>query len=1223
MPSESTDKSTEQETKNDGAKPRRLHFPLPLAVALLGVLAVLGVCWMLYQHQAAIRQEYLMERNFRYLAGRVENLGQVIARYEKMFQSILQARSLSKEQADDNGVLECGPGSQPKTVEKSKTVEKRLVERFCDLPHMMRVTIKQEQTDVPPFQASFIGNDVQLEYRYDSRKDSSPVSMHNRQSWLITAQVDLAGIMKPLPVEPIFGDLLLTDSQGNVVHQRRVARHTPEYRFANIATLLKEAHRKQGDKDREPIVPPIFEPFSKGDTEYLIFGQAGRWQFGQATAKKDFDFLAVGILPSHDFYVQAKTIPTSYLLVTIGLILMGALSLPYLRLQSMRSNDALSQGDVFALLYCTVLWVGAATFLVVILAAFLSTREKFDERLKEAASKINDNFVRDVQNAKEQLKQFDDLLDGLLSAQCKQECVKDGRLEEENPWSEQLVIVPDGRDQENHVVKLKNTAGGLKLKNPDNLPQAKLRFYDLSKVLWVDEEGRKRVDWSWKRSERQLPLREREYIKQIRSGAPFWIESIYSWTTGKNFAMVSKKSNVSPDGESPFVVALQGQFPSVMDAVVQPGMGFAVIDQEGKVQFHSDSHRNLREDFFAETDDNEQLRAAVWTGKSASFPGQYWGKDRRFYVTPLKWERSTNPGTTTGQEFQQGGQETQEAKGTPKWSLVVYLNQDVLEAPLLEAGFFAVALFVLYALVILGVGLFWLLIKRLLESKRGGPIWPREVDSGKYALVSILNVALLVLYGLTTFLLMPALQNKLSLLEDLRALTSLLPLFVIFLLPALLIVVILYLAGPTESSSRFSEWLVRRVPNKYRFRYLLMSVSSLLLFAMLPAFDFFTMAYKEEMRLYAAFSQYDYKKDLEEGRQRVTNYYKGLFDASKGNAGQASKLREDFIAERTKKLEESSVKTFLFSSAEQPTLSSHLPMYATVRHLFTTQFGTETGRFLEKGPDPEGSEPAGSALPAVRWYLYCGLIVFGLLPCILWWKLDRRPDQTSDSQEATVPKDISIRLFVLVVLSIGLFVVLIWPWKGFLLMSALVFAGVSYGLPSMVAGQVFFLWEPHKDGVSQGEIQAQWGKCSRSEKLTLFHLAEDLFFIGKADDLFFIGENEGLTGLKSKGLVQFEPNLQLIKGKDSKDDRAFIKQMFKEDKDLQQSREEPVNLGEQAIWTMKVGLFGLASFILYTQEEFRPAVLAALAPALPTLLRLPLGLDPSKLLDLLTPRKKG
>jgi len=1196
MPSESTGKSTEQETKNDGAKPRRLHFSLPLAVALLGVLATLGVCWMLYQQRVATMQEYFMERNFRYLTGRGENLGQVIAGYEKMFQAILHRQSLGKEHAS-----ECGPGLQPKagTAEEAGTPEKWLRKQFCDLPHVKRVTIKEEKKDVTPggpSQARFIGNDLQLDYRYDSQKDSSPVSTHNSRSWLITAQVDLAGILKLLPVEPIFGDLLLTDSQGTVMHQRRFAPHSPEYRFANIATLLKEAHRKQGDKDREPIVPPIFEEFTKGKTKYLIFGQAVRWPFGQATAKKGqaeqepFDFLVVGILPSHDFYDQAKTIPTSYLLVTIGLILAGALSFPYMRLQSMRSSDALSQGDVLALLYCTVLWVGAVTFLVVILATFLSTREEFDIKLKKAASEINVNFVRDVEDAKKQLEEFDNA--------CKQECRKNAKFKQKELWSEQLTIARYDSVRQEYELKFENTAESYGKRYP--------LFYDLSKVLWVDEEGRKRVDWSWKTSERQVPLNDREYVKQIRSGRHFWIESIYSWTTGENFAMVSKKSDVveSADRKSVFVVALQGKLPSVMDTVVLPGMGFAVIDQEGGVQFHSDSHRNLRENFIAETDYNEKLRAAVWTGKSEPFSGQYWGKDRRFYVTPVKWERCTNPGTTTDQKCLQGGRGTQEANGPPKWWLVVYLDQDVLEAPLLEAGFFAVALFVLYAVLILGVGLFWLLINRLLKPEHRGLSWPDEKQCRTYAVVSCLNAVLLLLYGAITFYLVPKLGvSDQSLLITLPG---------IVLLPSILVLVIHYLSRPTESCS----WFPKRLVPDYRLGYLLMAVSSLLLFAMLPAFDFFTMAYKEEIRLYVEFSQFDYRNDSEAGRQRLRDFYatKGESKSREPTDREEHGFADKLLEHRESKLKGLPVKTFLFSPAEQSTLSSLLPVYAALRRLFTTQFGTETARFLEKGTDPNNLTDPKNLPPAVPCYLYWGLIAFGLLPCLLWRKLVRQPDLTLNRPDGTVPKDISIRLFVLGGLSIGLFVGLIWPGIGFLLMSALVFAYVSYGLPSMVAGQVFFLWEPRKHGGSQGDIRAQLEKCSPSEKWALIQLAHDLFLTAKSKEL---------AGLKRKGLVRFAPNLQLV---DSEELRAGIKEMSEEGKSLQEIREirkGSEDLWKQAIVAMKVGLFGLAGFILFTQEEFRPAVLAALVPALPTLLRLPLGLDPSKLLDLLTLKKKG
>ena len=56
--------------------------------------------------------------------------------------------------------------------------------------------------------------------------------------------------------------------------------------------------------------------------------------------------------------------------------------------------------------------------------------------------------------------------------------------------------------------------------------------------------------------------------------------------------------------------------------------------------------------------------------------------------------------------------------------------------------------------------------------------------------------------------------------------------------------------------------------------------------------------------------------------------------------------------------------------------------------------------------------------------------------------------------------------------------------------------------------------------------------------------------------------------------------------------------------------------------TIKLGLIGFGGMVLFTQEEFRPVILAALAPALPVLLKLPLGLDPTKLLTELVSKGK-
>jgi hypothetical protein len=75
--------------------------------------------------------------------------------------------------------------------------------------------------------------------------------------------------------------------------------------------------------------------------------------------------------------------------------------------------------------------------------------------------------------------------------------------------------------------------------------------------------------------------------------------------------------------------------PALVDPVLPPGFGFAVIDQAGVVQLHSDSIRNLEENFFEECRRNPYLVASAFAGKSEFQKINYLGEDKSAYVTPL------------------------------------------------------------------------------------------------------------------------------------------------------------------------------------------------------------------------------------------------------------------------------------------------------------------------------------------------------------------------------------------------------------------------------------------------------------------------------------------------------------------------------------------------------------------------------------------------------------
>ncbi|MDH5739134.1 MAG: hypothetical protein OEY77_02290 [Nitrospira sp.] len=1162
---------------------RSVRPPLFFIVALLLLIVPLGLCWTLYEHHTSERRAYLMERNFRYLAHRGDHLRNTIRQYEKLFQSIDGAAKALGDQGGaaiketDSSV--CEEHSSVGGKDGLAPSPKWLVKQLCGLPSMKRVVInrpKAEEARTPaPFgiRARLSADALVLDYRHaGSGKEVGHFL------WNVTTYLDLDSILRALPVEELFGYLLLADSAGTVFHQSSSALRPSEFRFSNIPTLGSTSQPKEKIEGTSANTPPLFGRFQMGDVDHVLFGQGGRWPHGQGNANGSssnvhYDFLVVGIVPAHDFTVEATSIPTSYLFATIGLILMATLSLPYIRLRHMRSFDALSRRDVLILLYCAALWVGAATFVVVILNTLRYTKAVSESTLETAAKAITTNFTEEFERARDQLSALDAL--------CRQECVTDGKLKGDGTlWSQGLRIVSDQStgDKKSDLLQIR----GLKVAH--GMP---LTFDELSKVLWVDAKGWKRVDWAWKPSTRRVRLGEREYVTAIQSGKPFWVQSIRSWTTGDNFAIISTQSTVSAEAEGSFVVALEGKLPSVMDRAVPPGMGFAMINEQGEVQFHSDSHRNTRENFLVETDRNETLQASMWTRTPMHFSGQYWGKDRRFFIEPVSW-KSTNRLNASENEF------------SPNWFLVVYLDQDLIDTPLLEAGFFAVSIFVLYAALILGLGLFWLLINRFLQPENEGLLWPNQRYARAYVVVCMLNIALLTLYGALRFSLFPP------------AITStggftLGSLFMVIVLPVVLVVVVRFLLLRPSPISILSWFPEQFLPN-YRIGYLSMFVSTLLLFAMVPAFNLFQMAYSEEMRLYARFAQYDSHKDQLEAQSKWKKYYHDQLVSADES------LNRSFISKRHEELKQpcggpqqerrhscSAIAPFVFASGQEPALSESLPVYSAFRGLLNSQFGTETARFLNTGKaDNKQSDATPLPLEVLPYSYWAMIVITALIAFALPTFLPRPGKDGTSGISSPCPSSWIIGLFVL---SLTLCTLLVRPSTGIEVVGLLAFGCIAYGIPHLVTKQVFFLWEAPEGNASQQEIEQQWSVCTPREKLILAHLAQNHFLTTVNKETF---------DLVQKGLVHMAPRPRLTN--DGPEVRKFILEKSQEEKVFEKACEGGSDVWEQGIWTIKLGLIGFGGMVLFTQEEFRPVILAALAPALPVLLKLPVGLDPTKLL---------
>src|SRR5262249_12274882 len=111
----------------------------------------------------------------------------------------------------------------------------------------------------------------------------------------------------------------------------------------------------------------------------------------------------------------------------------------------------------------------------------------------------------------------------------------------------------------------------------------------------------------------------------------------YSKLSGEYLAVIAgpPPPDASAGPETPRVLTMVTPLLSLNHPVLPPDYGFAVIDESGKVLFHSEAAKNGRENFFDETSDASGLRAAVTARRQAALSLNYSGFRHRMFVSPL------------------------------------------------------------------------------------------------------------------------------------------------------------------------------------------------------------------------------------------------------------------------------------------------------------------------------------------------------------------------------------------------------------------------------------------------------------------------------------------------------------------------------------------------------------------------------------------------------------
>jgi hypothetical protein len=430
--------------------------------------------------------------------------------------------------------------------------------------------------------------------------------------------------------------------------------------------------------------------------------------------------ILVGLRLTSKIDAESHAMPYSVLiwLALCGVVLLG-FSWPWFKLQYMSNTERFRPHDGWLLLF-TLLLVSTGVMLMLLnLSYYQRSTEHADQALQWLATQMKSNFEKELDGALRQMKQlpYTQTFRKPFQEFNGFRWIPEYPIPQETgpyPYFE-IVFWGDGAGNQVGKIDIRKVATpAVKL---DQFP-----FYQtlLSEINWEERAGNK-TDQAC-----QPPANEGSL------GACSYFQPILSPNTNE-FAPVLATPNrdqaeKSPKGArgAPLVQVLVFRPMSVIDSILPPGYGFAVVDGNCQVLFHSEAFRDLRENFCEESKDRSELRPWLFRGVNAPLNITYGGRGERAYLTNFPF-----PGLSAGQAtylivFEEGDQ---------KLTLDLAVN---LVCSILLGLYFIVLLIAAAAHLILRGALHWDYAPRI--------VWPCREFAAEYLQIFLCNALLCMIY---------------------------------------------------------------------------------------------------------------------------------------------------------------------------------------------------------------------------------------------------------------------------------------------------------------------------------------------------------------------------------------------------------------------------------------------------------------------------------------------
>lgn len=591
------------------------------------------------------------------------------------------------------------------------------------------------------------------------------------------------------------------------------------------------------------------KPNEKSATEEPQATSGGEVSDGKSAEGIADLWVLCGLVRADRFRSESQLIPYVYILTILAAILLAALSYPFLKLYLLNPGERMRARDVTITAVFVCLVAAVVTFILADIYYWnISFGPSAEGDMEKLAKAINANFKREQAAALAGL----DALNGVgdLSKALHQA---------EDHSKQKITVLYSGSNG------TCNPGWGCKAnilndKNDDEKMLQSLRKYPyLFFASWSDSNGKQQIKWTTR--QRPTPFLaslddpSTPYYPDVKRAlkkpadllaVPVQgIGSQYSATTGQNITTFWKvelhptdKDKKPYEGDEEitkrYSYSLVTQPISLYNAVLPGGFQFAVLTPDGTVVFHSDPTRNLRENFFAETDQNPDLRSRVIMRAAGPVVADYIGRPHRMYVQPM--DAANQDGV---------------------WSIVIFRDLHLEEVMNLEMLSLVSILLFVYGGAIALV----LVSARWIRSDHATRLWfwPDSRRVKRYLQIASVNIIAIILVVVLV-----------------RWLSPLVLLLCASLIPAAALLLNLVMPGRRSDLHEPADQLGDKALTRWQYAYFGACATLLVLVAVLPCLYFFNVAANFEHRLLIEHTQLQLAADLDNRALSVQKLYRDV-----------------------------------------------------------------------------------------------------------------------------------------------------------------------------------------------------------------------------------------------------------------------------------------------------------------------------------------------------------